>query len=80
MPLLVPELIASGNQKTEWQNKLIGKKLHESTSDSSNFAKTDLPKDHRVLEPGAMATTDHNPNRLTVHVGNDGTVTNVDFK
>ena len=28
-----------------------------------NFAKQDLPKEHRVLEPGAMTTQDYNPNR-----------------
>ena len=28
-----------------------------------SFAKQDLPKEHRVLEPGAMTTQDYNPNR-----------------
>lgn len=28
-----------------------------------SFAKQDLPKEHRVLEPGAMTTQDYNPDR-----------------
>lgn len=29
-----------------------------------SFAKQDLPKEHRILEPGAVATTDVKQNRL----------------
>lgn len=41
-----------------------------------SFAKQDLPKEHRVLEPGAMTTQDYNPNRYVLcsvisGVGND---------
>lgn len=28
-----------------------------------SFAKTELPKDHRIVEPGAMLSQDHNPDR-----------------
>jgi hypothetical protein len=38
------------------------------------FAKTDLPEEHRILEPGSMKTMDYKPNRLNIHVGEDGTV------
>ena len=31
-----------------------------------SFAKQDLPKEHRVLEPGAMTTQDYNPNRYVL--------------
>ena len=43
------------------------------------FAKQDLPKEHRVLEPGSMKTMDFKPDRLNIHVGEDGTVQNVKF-
>jgi Peptidase inhibitor I78 family len=39
---------------------------------SQNFAKSDLPDKTRVIKEGDMATMDHDPNRLNVHVGNDG--------
>ncbi|KAI9840081.1 MAG: hypothetical protein M1819_000274 [Sarea resinae] len=65
MPLVVPGINSkgSGDQKSEWMNKLVGKKLSESASDSTNFAKTDLPKETRVIEPGSMVTQDHKPDR-----------------
>lgn len=43
------------------------------------FAKQDLPKEHRVLQPGSMSTMDHRPERLNIHVGEDGTVQNVRY-
>ena len=33
------------------------------TVDFKSFAKQDLPKEHRVLEPGSMTTQDFNPDR-----------------
>jgi hypothetical protein len=44
---------------------------------SQTFAKTDLPKEHRVLKPDSMSTMDHKPERLNVHVDEDGTVKKV---
>ncbi|KAI9849531.1 MAG: hypothetical protein M1837_004151 [Sclerophora amabilis] len=79
MPLVVPGFTSTGDQKTDWQNKLLGKKISESASDSTNFAKTDLPKEHRIIEPGTISTADFRPDRLNVHVGEDGTVTRVEF-
>jgi hypothetical protein len=38
------------------------------------FAKTDLPKEHRILRPDSMKTMDYKPDRLNIHVGEDGTV------
>ena len=40
------------------------------TADVKSFAKQDLPKEHRVLEPGAMTTQDFNPDRY-VHLLSD---------
>lgn len=63
----------------EWMNKLVGKKLTDGTSDSTvgyacssdevnadevqSFAKQDLPKETRVIEPGMMVTKDFKPER-----------------
>lgn len=41
------------------------------------FAKTDLPEQHRVLRPDSMKTMDFKPDRLNVHVDEDGTVKDV---
>jgi hypothetical protein len=43
------------------------------------FAKQDLPKEHRVLKPDSMSTMDHKPERLNIHVDDDGTVKNVRY-
>ncbi|SLM40336.1 pua rna binding domain-containing protein [Lasallia pustulata] len=81
MPLVVPGINSGGsNQQSEWTNRLVGKKLSDSTSDSTSFARQDLPKEHRVIEPGSMSTQDVNKDRMNVHLGEDGTVTHVDFK
>jgi hypothetical protein len=44
---------------------------------SQTFAKTDLPKEHRVLKPDSMQTMDFKPDRLNIHVGDDGVVNKV---
>ncbi|MCJ1366005.1 hypothetical protein MMC16_005130 [Acarospora aff. strigata] len=87
MPLVVPGInnnnnaaSGSGNGKEEWMNKLVGKKISDSASDSTNFARRDLPKEHRVVQEGSMLTQDFKQDRLNVHVGKDGTVRDVDFK
>lgn len=41
------------------------------------FCKSDLPKQTRIIEPGSMVTKDFNPDRLNVHVGEDGKVSHV---
>jgi hypothetical protein len=41
------------------------------------FCKTDLPKTTRVIEPGSIVTKDYNPDRLNVHLNDDGTVAHV---
>ena len=43
------------------------------------FAKQDLPKEHRVLKPDSMSTMDFKPDRLNIHVSEDGTVQNVRY-
>ncbi|KAF4950917.1 hypothetical protein FSARC_13053 [Fusarium sarcochroum] len=79
MPLVVPGVNStSGDKAEEWQNKLIGKKLSdEESSTETVFAKRDLPKETRVIEPGMMVTKDFNENRLNVHLKDDGTVSHV---
>ncbi|OCK80338.1 hypothetical protein K432DRAFT_47400 [Lepidopterella palustris CBS 459.81] len=81
MPLVVPGLMSKdgGKDKTsDWQNQLVGKKIGE-TSDVMTFAKSQLPKEHRVIKEGDLATMDHKPDRLNIHVGEDGTVMNVKY-
>jgi hypothetical protein len=41
------------------------------------FCKTDLPQETRVIQPGMMVTKDFKPDRLNVHVNDDGTVSHV---
>ncbi|MCJ1226984.1 hypothetical protein MMC12_003639 [Toensbergia leucococca] len=69
MPLVVPGINSGGNnQQSEWMNKLMGKKLTDSTSDNTSFAKQDLPKEHRVVEPDSMVTQDFNKDRCACSV------------
>ncbi|KAI9874056.1 MAG: hypothetical protein M1830_010248 [Pleopsidium flavum] len=66
MPLVVPGInnnASSNDPKSEWMNKLVGKKLSDGTSDSTNFARKDLPKEHRVVEEGSMLTQDFKQDR-----------------
>ncbi|KAL1992353.1 hypothetical protein VTN49DRAFT_4385 [Thermomyces lanuginosus] len=86
MPLVVPGINAplsnnsNGNNRDEWLTKLVGKKLtDESTSNELFFAKKDLPASHRVVKPGDMTTMDFRPDRLNIHVDDDGTVRDVKF-
>ncbi|KAI9780608.1 MAG: hypothetical protein M1816_002804 [Peltula sp. TS41687] len=81
MPLVVPGINNNTDDaQMEWANKLLGKKLSETTHDSTSFARKDLPKEHRVIEHGSMVTQDHKPDRLNVHLDKDGTIHHVDFK
>ncbi|KAL2189354.1 hypothetical protein L209DRAFT_749098 [Thermothelomyces heterothallicus CBS 203.75] len=80
MPLVVPGVTADNmedNKTQEWTNKLVGKKLSEEPSSETTFCKTDLPPQTRVLPPGAIVTKDFRPDRLNVHVTEDGTVSHV---
>ncbi|KAL2066839.1 hypothetical protein VTL71DRAFT_1263 [Oculimacula yallundae] len=81
MPLVVPGITSGGSQsKTEeWTNKLVGKKIGE-TSDATTFARAELPKETRVLEPGSIVTRDFKPDRLNVHLKEDGSVSHVDHQ
>jgi len=65
-----------GDKTNDWMNKLMGKKIGES-SDEITFAKKDLPEKHRVIKSGEMSTMDHDSNRLNIHVAGDGTVEKV---
>ncbi|KAK5114862.1 hypothetical protein LTR62_002019 [Meristemomyces frigidus] len=78
MPLVIPGMQSSGgDDKTSgWMNKLMGKKIGDSSNETT-FAKTELPKEHRVIKEGDMSTMDHKPDRLNIHTGSDGTVTKV---
>ena len=65
MPLVVPGInSADGNPTDTWMQKLAGKKITESGStDDTNFAKKDLPQNHRVVGEDSMVTMDMNPDR-----------------
>ncbi|KAM0257321.1 hypothetical protein ACHAQJ_004408 [Trichoderma viride] len=78
MPLVVPGIMTNSDDKTEeWTNKLVGKTFSESESNETMFCKRDLPETHRIVKPGSMQTRDFNPNRLNVHLKEDGTVSHV---
>ncbi|KAG9229680.1 hypothetical protein BJ875DRAFT_182155 [Amylocarpus encephaloides] len=84
MPLVVPGVTSTsmdeGASKNEqWANKLVGKKLGES-SDATTFARAELPKPTRIIEPGSIVTRDFNPERLNVHLKEDGTVSHVNHQ
>lgn len=44
---------------------------------NQTFAKADLPKEHRVVQPGTFQTMDFKPERLNIHVDENGTVKDV---
>ncbi|KAK0627290.1 hypothetical protein B0T14DRAFT_512367 [Immersiella caudata] len=78
MPLVVPGITSNSGDKTEeWTNKLVGKKIADEPSNETTFCKTELPQQTRVIEPGMMVTKDYNPDRLNVHLKDDGTVSHV---
>ncbi|PYH89433.1 hypothetical protein BO71DRAFT_403078 [Aspergillus ellipticus CBS 707.79] len=81
MPLVVPGVNNVGGgpdlNKEEWLHKLAGKTISESSSDVTSFAKQDLPETHRILKPGDIMTRDYRPERLNVHVSEEGTVHDV---
>ncbi|GAB7363917.1 hypothetical protein MBLNU230_g4480t1 [Neophaeotheca triangularis] len=77
MPLVVPGMSSTGDDKNaQWMNQLMGKKIGDSSNETT-FAKTDLPKEHRIVKEGDMMTMDHKPDRLNIHTGDDGTVKKV---
>ncbi|KAF2145564.1 uncharacterized protein K452DRAFT_243704 [Aplosporella prunicola CBS 121167] len=76
MPLVVPGLQSTGDKTQDWSNQLLGKKIGD-TSDNVTFAKQDLPQSHRIVQEGGPMTMDYNPERLNVHVAEDGTVRKV---
>ncbi|KAI1109574.1 hypothetical protein F5Y14DRAFT_432130 [Nemania sp. NC0429] len=80
MPLVVPGITDNSNSKDltqEWMNKLLGKIVSDNSHSETNFCKKDLPQRHRVIQPGMMVTKDFVPDRLNVHVKEDGTVSHV---
>ncbi|KAK5092729.1 hypothetical protein LTR70_005275 [Exophiala xenobiotica] len=79
MPLVVPGInSADGSTSESWMQKLAGKKITESGStDDTNFAKKDLPQNHRVVGEDSMMTMDMNPDRLNIHTDKDGVVKKV---
>ncbi|PVH78273.1 hypothetical protein DL98DRAFT_494341 [Cadophora sp. DSE1049] len=82
MPLVVPGINSGGDEQSkteEWTKKLVGKKIGEE-SDATTFARAELPKETRVIEPGMMVTMDFKPDRLNVHLKEDGTVSHVNHQ
>lgn len=41
------------------------------------FCKRDLPEVHRIIKPGSIVTKDFRPERLNIHLNEDGTVSHV---
>ncbi|KAF2089085.1 hypothetical protein K490DRAFT_39037 [Saccharata proteae CBS 121410] len=77
MPLVVPGLNSvSGDKNADWSNQLMGKKIGDESNEVT-FAKKDLPSEHRVVKEGEMLSMDHKPDRMNIHVGDDGTVRKV---
>lgn len=54
-------------------------KVDKLTCIPQTFAKKDLPEQHRVLQPDSMKTMDFRPERLNIHVDEEGTVKNVQY-
>ncbi|KAI0189699.1 hypothetical protein EV127DRAFT_431547 [Xylaria flabelliformis] len=79
MPLVVPGITdnSSSDATQLWTNKLVGKTVSEDSHSETNFCKKDLPQQCRVITPGMMVTKDFKPDRLNVHVKDDGTVSHV---
>ncbi|KAL5341793.1 hypothetical protein BJX70DRAFT_395521 [Aspergillus crustosus] len=79
MPLVVPGITnTSGGSQDDWLNKLVGKKIGDS-SGATSFAKKDLPETHRILKPGSSMTMDHRPDRLNIHVDENDNVRDVNY-
>ncbi|KAF2223042.1 hypothetical protein BDZ85DRAFT_262872 [Elsinoe ampelina] len=79
MPLVVPGLQSKDGESGElsqWASKLMGKKIGEK-HDEVTFAKSDLPSKHRVIGPNQGMTMDFVPERLNVHVDDNGVVKDV---
>ncbi|CEN62271.1 hypothetical protein ASPCAL08909 [Aspergillus calidoustus] len=81
MPLVVPGITSNsgGGNKDEWLNKLVGKKISESSSNETCFAKKDLPETHRIVKPGDFTTMDHRPDRLNIHLDENDNVRDVNY-
>ncbi|GAW26005.1 putative pua RNA binding domain-containing protein [Rosellinia necatrix] len=67
----------SGDPTQDWTNKLVGKTVSDSSHSETNFCKKDLPQQCRVIHPGMLVTKDFRPERLNVHVREDGIVSHV---
>ncbi|QKX56084.1 uncharacterized protein TRUGW13939_03184 [Talaromyces rugulosus] len=81
MPLVVPGIHTSltGDEKTAWIDKLLGKTLTDNTNNEISFAKKDLPARHRVLKLDTAITEDYVENRMNIYVDDEGTVRDVRF-
>ncbi|KAI6779335.1 peptidase inhibitor i78 family domain-containing protein [Emericellopsis cladophorae] len=77
MPLVTGQSTNPSNPTEEWQNKLVGKTLHDEESGATTFCKKDLPEGCRVIKPGTMVTKDFKEDRLNVHLDDEGIVTHV---
>ncbi|KAG9186978.1 hypothetical protein G6011_10086 [Alternaria panax] len=73
-PFLFPPHTSTLHVPTTFCTAQTSALMHRHTQ---TFAKTDLPQQHRVLKPDTMKTMDFKPDRLNVHVDEDGTVKDV---
>ncbi|KAF2862698.1 hypothetical protein K470DRAFT_242595 [Piedraia hortae CBS 480.64] len=82
MPLVVPGLqnsasASSQNNAEEWMNRLAGKTLGDK-SDETTFARSELPKSHRVVKQGQdFSQTDHDAERINIVTDDNGVVMKV---
>ncbi|KFZ18557.1 hypothetical protein V501_01154 [Pseudogymnoascus sp. VKM F-4519 (FW-2642)] len=60
----------------EWNNKLKGKKLGE-TTDATTFAKSDLPSVQRIISYNCAYTLEYCRDRFNIYLAEDGTVLGV---
>ncbi|KAI1434468.1 hypothetical protein GGR50DRAFT_662593 [Xylaria sp. CBS 124048] len=79
MPLIVPGINnnQAGDKSQEWANKLVGKTVSEDSHSETNFCAKDLPQQSRVISPDTLVTADHQPDRLSIYVNENGTVSHV---
>ncbi|CEJ82286.1 hypothetical protein VHEMI02361 [[Torrubiella] hemipterigena] len=78
MPLVIPGITTKASNPTEeWTHKLVGKSLTDGASTETAFSKSELPAQTRIITTGQMVTRDLNPDRLNVHLKEDGTVSHV---
>ncbi|TQB68600.1 hypothetical protein MPDQ_003192 [Monascus purpureus] len=92
MPLVVPGVNFPVNKRSEWLDKLKGKRFIESEEAATDvnlthasvyyiqsFTRKDLPKGCRVVKPGQVITMDFIEDRLNVNLDENNMVKDIGF-